>query len=105
MDPTGNASDDDDYDVVSNPDDLSQDTSQAANLKTATNLLVWEPQPCPVSSQKFPATRWTTTEIQGYIHKVAGERSIGFEQKIVRVYVDGLFDPLTLRWVQILCPK
>jgi len=98
MNLAGNASDDDDYDVVSNPDDLSQDTN-AAHLKSA-NFLVWEPKPCPASSEKFQATRWTAVEIQDYIHKVAGERSVGFEQKIVRVYVDGLFDPLTLRWVQ-----
>ncbi len=96
MDLAGHASDDDDYDVVSNPDDSSQDAN--TNLKTA-NFLVWEPQPCPASSEKFQAARWTAAEIQNYIHKVAGERSSGFEQKVARVYVDGLFDPLTLRWV------
>lgn len=85
---------DDDYDVISNPGDLSPDSS-VANIQTC-NLTTWEPQPCP-SSEKFEAAQWTATDIQDYVRKVAKERYSSFENRIVRVYVDGAFDRLSVR--------
>ncbi|KAJ3571815.1 hypothetical protein NP233_g3495 [Leucocoprinus birnbaumii] len=84
---------DDDYDVISNPGDLSLDAS-VSDLH-ARNLTVWEPEPCPASSKKIEATRWTAVQIQEYVSKVAGERCSGFDNKVLRIYVDGSFDPLT----------
>jgi hypothetical protein len=86
---------DDDYDLISNPGDLSLDSS-VSDLH-ARNLTVWEPEPCPVSSQKIEATRWTAAQIQEYVRKVAGERCFGFDNKVLRVYVDGSFDPMSAR--------
>ncbi|KXN86606.1 Choline-phosphate cytidylyltransferase B [Leucoagaricus sp. SymC.cos] len=83
---------DDDYDVVSNPGDLSLDAS-VGDLH-ARNLTVWEPQPCPASSNKIPAIKWTAAEIQEYVRKVAGERCTGVN-KVFRIYVDGCFDTFT----------
>jgi hypothetical protein len=86
---------DDDYDVVSNPGDISLGAS-VGDLD-ARNLTVWEPQPCPAASEKIEAIHWTAPQIQGYVNKVAGERCTGLENKILRVYVDGAFDPLSAR--------
>ncbi|KAF5362576.1 hypothetical protein D9756_002492 [Leucocoprinus leucothites] len=100
---------DDDYDVVSNPGDLSLDASLSE--LHARNLTVWEPEPCPASSKKIEATRWTATQIQEYAGKVVGDRFTVFENKVLRIYVDGCFDPLTashalqLRQAKLSFPK
>lgn len=86
---------DDEYDLISNPGDLSFDSS-VADLQTR-NLTVWEPQPCLVASKKFEAVRWSSIEIQDRINKIIGERCAGSENKVLRVYVDGSFDPISVR--------
>ncbi|KAF9453540.1 hypothetical protein P691DRAFT_719298 [Macrolepiota fuliginosa MF-IS2] len=98
MDTSGTLSDDD-YDVVSNPGDFSLDSGAA--LLRAHNLVTWEPRLCP-SSEKFEAAQWTATGIQDYVRRVTGERCIEFENKAVRIYVDGSFDPLSVSHVLLL---
>lgn len=86
---------DDDYDLISNPGDFSLEAS--INDLYAHNLTVWEPEPCPVSSEKIEATKWTASQIQEYVKKNSGEHCSAFENKVPRIYVDGSFDPFTVR--------
>lgn len=100
---------DDDYDLISNPGDFSLEAS--INDLYAHNLTVWEPEPCPVSSEKIEATKWTASQIQEYVKKNSGEHCTAFENKVPRIYVDGSFDPFTvshalhLRQAKLSFPK
>jgi len=85
----------DDYDFISNPGDLSLEAS--INDLYARDLTVWEPEPCSISREKIEAIKWTASQIQGYVERHLGERYTAFENKVLRIYLDGSFDPFTVR--------
>ena len=76
-------SDDDDYDVISNP---GHDGSLEDSLAVPREL-----PPLEDALDRFETTRWTAKEIQVFVRKqIASAQS--FDNQKVRVYIDGTFD-------------
>ncbi|KAF8909371.1 cholinephosphate cytidylyltransferase [Gymnopilus junonius] len=87
-----NAFSDDEYDVVSNPGNLSLE----ASLDDFCCCDVREPPASEIAQSRFETTRWSAKDIQRYIHRdlelATDINSHKFDKKRVRVYVDGTFD-------------
>jgi cytidyltransferase-like protein len=77
---------DDDYDVISNPGNVSLDSSIC--LEEAVSELAASQE----AQDRFETVRWNACEIQAYIRKGLGISQPTSLNKRVRVYVDGSFD-------------
>lgn len=83
-----------DYDVIS--DGPRSMESSIADLGQAPKYAGGEPAPLPSAKEKFDTVGLTTEDIQAYV-----QRSLGGMQpdaRTWRVYVDGVFGPLTPRY-------
>lgn len=91
-----------DYDVISDgPRSLE---SSIADLGPPLRFAGGEPAPLPSAREKFDTVALTAEEIQAYVQRslnasLAGGR--GDDARTWRIYVDGVFGPLTPRCVQI----
>ncbi|KAH9888846.1 hypothetical protein C8Q73DRAFT_708399 [Cubamyces lactineus] len=85
-----------DYDVISDgPRSLE---SSIADLGQVTRLAGSEPPPLPSAREKFDTVGLTAEDIQAYVQRSIGAvTSRGDEARTWRVYVDGVFGPLTPR--------
>jgi len=88
---------DDDYDVISNPgNDLFE--HNGFNAHEFLNLHA-PPSELPAfedALDRFETTRWSASEIQAFARKqIASTRS--FDNRRIRVYVDGTFDTFNVR--------
>lgn len=94
---SSNVFSDDEYDVISNPGSRSLESSIADFHFEAR-----EPPAFQDAQDRFETTRWTATEIQLYVRKGLGLSDIvqptSFDNKRVRVYVDGIFDGFDVRY-------
>jgi hypothetical protein len=86
---------DDDYDVISNPgNDASENNNNSFIAQEFLSFHAEPPRELPAfddARDRFETARWTATEIQAFVRKqIASTRS--FDNKRVRVYVDGTFD-------------
>lgn len=96
MNPATVFSDDDDYDVISNPSHQSLESS----IADISRAVVHEPPPTPVALTKFDTARLTAEIIQANVRRALdasqsrdGDRPKSFaDNKTVRVYLDGIFD-------------
>ncbi|PFH51956.1 hypothetical protein AMATHDRAFT_39866 [Amanita thiersii Skay4041] len=98
MDPSLNFSDDDDYDVISNPGQRSLESS-IAELGRA---VVFEPPPTSMALARFETARMTPIDIQTRVQRTlyASTSRPGIQERpqllvdhrTVRVYLDGSFD-------------
>lgn len=90
MDNTPAFSDDDDYDVISNPGHDGELTADEVVLGRGTaasrELPAFED-----AQDRFETTRWKPSEIEAYVKKQL-ETTESFDRKRMRVYVDGTFD-------------
>ena len=77
---------DDDYDVISNPGNISLDSS------ICREETVYELAASQEAQDRFETVRWNACEIQAYIRKGLGISQTTSLNKRVRIYVDGLFD-------------
>ncbi len=86
---------DDDYDVISNPghDDPFENGFHAQEL---LKTLPRELPPFMDAQDKFETTCWTAGEVQAFIRKQV-EATRSFENRMVRIYVDGTFDTFGVR--------
>ncbi|KAJ3514986.1 hypothetical protein NLJ89_g2043 [Agrocybe chaxingu] len=83
---------DDDYDVISNPSHHSLENS-VGDLLQGSFSVVRELPASEDAQDRFETTRWTASEIQAYIRKELHlPPQTSFENKRLRVYVDGSFD-------------
>ena len=99
MEPTTAFSDDDDYDVISNPGGYQSLESSLADIGRA---VVYEPPPTEGARTKFETARLTAEEIQANVGRALGASSsrsreggrpqLFADNRTVRVYVDGTFD-------------
>ena len=81
---------DDDYDVISNPNPGSLESS--FNEFTHRSFSVVRELPAfEEAKDRFETIRWTASDIQAYIHKGLNLTSPA-STKLVRIYVDGSFD-------------
>lgn len=93
-----------DYDVISDgPRSLESSIADLGPLPGPTGK---EPAPLPSAREKFDTVALTTEEIQAYVQcslsmSLAGGR--GDDTRTWRVYVDGVFGPLTPRCVESPC--
>lgn len=89
MDSAANFSDDD-YDVISNPGNDEELTTEELTLgrgaATSRDLPPFED-----AQDRFETTNWKGSEIEVYVRKQL-ETTQSFDRKRVRVYVDGSFD-------------
>jgi len=83
---SSNVLSDDDYDVISNPGNVSLDSSIC--LEEAVSELAASQE----AQDRFETVRWNACEIQAYIRKGLGISQPTSLNKRVRVYVDGSFD-------------
>ncbi|KAF8956926.1 cholinephosphate cytidylyltransferase [Flammula alnicola] len=78
---------DDDYDVISNPGTRSMENSVIFG-ETVRELPASED-----AQDRFETTRWNASEIQAYVRKGLNlPPSTTFDNKRVKIYVDGSFD-------------
>ncbi|KAG6857446.1 hypothetical protein H0H87_003513 [Tephrocybe sp. NHM501043] len=87
---------DDDYDVVSNPgQSLDSSTNDFGHIPAQN---VYEPPASQLAREKFDSVLWSATDIQAYVRKVLGletpKISSPTNECTKRVYVDGFFDGL-----------
>ena len=89
---------DDDYDVISNPGNDAFDNNNSFIAHEFLSLHS-PPRELPAfedALDKFETTRWTPSEIQAFVRKqIASTHS--FDNKRIRVYVDGTFDTFNVR--------
>lgn len=86
-------SDDDEYDLISNPGhDQSLDSSLAELPGRLQAKDIPEPPPAQGPRDKFETTRWAADDIQLYVRKTLGLPPDAHSRRTVRVYVDGPFD-------------
>ncbi|KAI0331441.1 hypothetical protein GY45DRAFT_1322238 [Cubamyces sp. BRFM 1775] len=84
-----------DYDVISDgPRSLE---SSIADLGQVPRYSGSEPPPLPSAREKFDTVGLTAEEIQAHVRRSIGAASRGDEARTWRVYVDGVFGPLTPR--------
>ena len=85
-----------DYDVISDgPRSLE---SSIADLGQVPRLAGSEPPPLPSAREKFDTVGLTAEDIQAYVQRSIGAvTGRGDETRTWRVYVDGVFGPLTPR--------
>ena len=85
-----------DYDVISDgPRSLE---SSIADLGQAPRFSGSEPPPLPSAREKFDTVGLTAEDIQAHVRRSIGaSASRGDEARTWRVYVDGVFGPLTPR--------
>ncbi|KAI0675507.1 hypothetical protein C8Q78DRAFT_964006 [Trametes maxima] len=82
-----------DYDVISDgPRSLE---SSIADLGLASRPAGSEPAPLPAAREKFDTAGLTAEDIQGHVQRAVG--AAAGEARTWRVYVDGVFGPLTPR--------
>jgi choline-phosphate cytidylyltransferase len=88
---------DDDYDVVSNPsqDDPFENGFHTQELPKIPSL-PRELPPFVDAQDRFETTCWTASEVQAFI-RTQVEATRSFENRKVRVYVDGAFDTFGVR--------
>uniref|UniRef100_A0A8H7XTB3 choline-phosphate cytidylyltransferase n=1 Tax=Psilocybe cubensis TaxID=181762 RepID=A0A8H7XTB3_PSICU len=90
---SSNVLSDDEYDVISNPGSRSLESSIADFHFEAR-----EPPAFRDAQERFETTRWTASEIQLYVRKGLGLsdsiQATSFDNKRIRIYVDGIFDGL-----------
>ncbi|KAF5338405.1 hypothetical protein D9611_012492 [Ephemerocybe angulata] len=86
-------SDDDEYDLISNPGhDRSLDSSLAELPSRLQGSDVPEPPPSQAARDKLETAKWSSDEIQAYVRKTLGLAPETHLRRTVRVYVDGPFD-------------
>jgi choline-phosphate cytidylyltransferase len=89
---------DDDYDLISNP---GNDAFESNSSFIAHEFLTLQAPPTELpafedAQDKFETTRWAATEIQAFVRQqIASTPS--FDNKRIRVYVDGTFDTFNVR--------
>ncbi|KAI0073265.1 hypothetical protein K474DRAFT_1666816 [Panus rudis PR-1116 ss-1] len=90
-----------DYDVIS--DGTRSLESSIADLGLAERREIYEPPPSQTAKEKFITPALTATDIQAYVQKAleASGHPIG-QSRVVRVYVDGIFDGLNVSHVNQL---
>ena len=91
-----------DYDVIS--DGPRSMESSIADLGPPPRFAGGEPAPLPSAREKFDTVGLTAEDIQAYVQRslnasLAGGR--GDDSRTWRVYVDGVFGPLTPRCVHL----
>lgn len=95
---SSNVLSDDDYDVISNPGSRSLESSIEDFHFEAR-----EPPAFEDAHDRFETTRWSATEIQLFVRKGLGlsniVQPISFDNKRVRVYVDGIFDVFDVGYI------
>jgi hypothetical protein len=82
---SSNVLSDDDYDVISNPGNVSLDSSICEDT-------VYELAPSQEAQDRFETVRWNACEIQAYIRKGLRISQPSSQNKRIRLYVDGSFD-------------
>ena len=83
---SSNVLSDDDYDVISNPGNVSLDSS------ICLEDTVCELVPFQEAQDRFETVRWNACEIQAYIRKGLCISQPSSQNKRIRIYVDGPFD-------------
>ncbi|KIK09003.1 hypothetical protein K443DRAFT_672047 [Laccaria amethystina LaAM-08-1] len=85
---------DDDYDLISNPSQRSLESSLADLAERPAQIP--ELPPSEAARCKFETTRWSASDVQAYFRNTldlgSSIKKDDFENKTVRVYVDGVFD-------------
>ena len=98
MEPS-NALSDDEYDVISNPGNISLE----ANLADFCSCDTREPPASENARNRFETTSWTAREVQLYVQKSLDTNANADPQRLgkkrVRVYVDGAFDSFDVGFV------
>jgi len=85
--------DDDDYDVISNPGhDGSLEGSLNADGLGQGSIAVRELPAFEDAQDRFETTRWMAEEIQAFVRRELPSHTSSFDNKKVRIYVDGVFD-------------
>lgn len=95
---------DEDYDVISNPGQRSLESS-IADLHHIPALTTYELPPSDVARERLSAVTLSPVDIQGYVQKALNASSAGKYPRdniTRRVYVDGVFDVLTIGHVHQL---
>ncbi|PPQ75202.1 hypothetical protein CVT24_010118 [Panaeolus cyanescens] len=91
---TANVLSDDEYDVISNPGNRSLESS--IDFAHEEYDLVREIPPQKAALHLFETTGWTSNQIQDYVCRglqpKPESQSNGSRKRLIRVYVDGIFD-------------
>lgn len=82
-----------DYDVIS--DGPRSMESSIADLGQAPKYAGGEPAPLPAAREKFDTVGLTAEDIQAHVQRSLGAQP---DARTWRVYVDGVFGPLTPRY-------
>lgn len=84
---------DDDYDIVSNPGQRSLESSLADFGVLSSNI--YEPQPLEAARNRFPTVSLSAEDIQLHVRRFAQlDSDPTASPRLMRIYVDGLFDGL-----------
>lgn len=89
---------DDDYDVISNPGQRSLESS-IADLHHIPSLTTYELPPSNAARERLSAVALSPVDIQTYVQnalKVSSAGKYPRDNRTLRVYVDGVFDVLTV---------
>jgi cytidyltransferase-like protein len=89
---------DDDYDVISNPGQRSLESS-IADLHHIPSLTTYELPPSDAARERLSAVALSPVDIQAYVRNALNVSSAGKyprDNRTLRVYVDGVFDVLTV---------
>ncbi|KAG1804477.1 uncharacterized protein BJ212DRAFT_887882 [Suillus subaureus] len=89
---------DDDYDVISNPGQRSLESS-IADLHHIPSLTTYELPPSDAARERLSAVALNPVDIQAYVQnalKVSSAGKYPRDNRTLRVYVDGVFDVLTV---------
>lgn len=86
-------SDDDEYDLISNPGhDQSLESSIAGLPSKLQAKDIPEPPPAQAARDKIETVNWSADEIQVFVRKSLNLAPETHSRKTVRIYVDGAFD-------------
>jgi hypothetical protein len=96
-------SDDDEYDLISNPGHDGSLESSLAGLPSRLQAKdIPEPPPAQAARDKLETVSWSADEIQAFVRKSLNLAPETHSRRTVRIYVDGAFDVFNVGYVRVI---